>query len=136
MRVRSGDPDVRRHLLAAFGNLFRLYGRATYYVTVSCNAVLSNLAGNSFSLWFGHDFTEERLHDIYVGGVEHVRSLSDVSKIGTDYTVEDFQRSFDMMFENSEAHVVKLACIVYKITKVIKDYERDKVVGQRFMRLG
>jgi hypothetical protein len=136
VRIRAGDPDGRSHLLRAFSSLFRLYGRrAHFYVTVSCNAVLSNLAGNSFSMWFGHDFTEQRLHDLYVGGVQHVNSLSDAAKLSTDYTVEDFQRSFSMMFENSEARVIALACVVYKITRVIKDYERDKTVGQRFMRL-
>ena len=133
VRISVEEPDPRGVLFGAFRKLFAIYpAHSKFYVTVSCNAVLATRDGASFSLWFGHDFSESRAHDIYVGEVVKVRSFSDVARIPTNLTVEDFQASFQLMFESSDVHVHSLACLVYKITKVIPNFGRDQLYGQQF----
>jgi hypothetical protein len=135
LRIQDGAKDARKVLLKAFGKLYGIYGTASFDVTISCNAVLEGIGGNSWTLWFGHDFAAGKTHDFMMGEVHRVDSLEDVHRLPLSFTTADFQELFDTNFENSSVRVYSLASIVYKITRLMENYGRDRTVGQKFTKL-
>ena len=138
LRIKDGDPRAAEHLRRAFRELFAIHGsKASYDVTVSCNAVLEGHTsrGTTYTVWYGHDYAAGKSKDFMVGDVERVDSLSDVERLRTVFTPADFQELFDHNFESSDVQVHSIASVVYKITRYISVYARDSLYGRKFTRL-
>ena len=138
LRIKDGDARATEHLRRAFRTLFGIHGsKASYDVTVSCNAVLEGhgVKGTSYTLWYGHDYAAGKTKDFMIGDVQRVDSLSDVEDLRPAFPPADFQELFDQNFESSDVQVHSIASVVYKITRYIPHYSRDSLYGRKFTRL-
>jgi hypothetical protein len=118
VRFRSDYPDIEPFLQNVFLDLFRL--GSEFEVVVTFNAILSNKDGDSFSVFYGHDYragnafgASERLTEsdrTYV-----IRSPSEVSAIPTSFDFESLLAAHRHRFDDSNVKIVRFINVVYLI---------------------
>jgi hypothetical protein len=138
LRIRYGHPNTRMELNRAFRALFATYAddpNPQFDCVVTANAVLRANTRASFSMYYGQDFSSGGHGDIMMGDVYQVDSMMDVEHLPIRFDPTDFSDIFNRTFRDTDVSVHSLASVVFKITKLIPNYERDKKVGSKFKTL-
>lgn len=127
VRLRTDCENTSQVLKDVFLDLFRqteFESRDAFEVVITFNAILTNREGNSFSVYFGHDYragnafgASSRLRYDY--GDEPstfiVKSLSDVAHLPTSFNFEDLVARHRHSFDDSDVRVLRFLNIIYLI---------------------
>lgn len=81
---------------------------------------------DTFSVWYGQDYSLDGSRKLQVGRVHQVGSLSDVGDLPTDFNLGTFEERMTMILGESKTRIYDLASIVFIIRKVLARYDRDK----------
>lgn len=119
--------NIGRHLLHAFMQLFREHTegpQSGFEVLVTFNAVLVNREGNSFSVFYGHDYRANNLigaaHELrYRDEAITVTNLAGVSQIPTRFDFEQLAVAYRHAFDNSDLRVARFLNVVYLIYRYV-----------------
>lgn len=119
--------NIGRHLLHSFMQLFREHNegpQSGFEVLVTFNAVLVNREGNSFSVFYGHDYRANNLigaaHELRFGDEAiTVRNLAGVSQIPTQFDFERLAVAYRHAFENSDLRVARFLNVVYLVYRYV-----------------
>ena len=134
-----GPEQVRDALKKAFVKLFNLYSNVTFEVTVSANVLVQGTESDgspSYSVFAGTDHGAWGEESRFSSPVYIVRSLSDIRKIQTSFSLNDFEALFRRAFTQSNVTLFQQINLVYMIRRVLKDYSRDKATkGKTHQRL-
>lgn len=89
-------------------------------VSITFNAVLSNRASTSFSIFFGQNYGEgsppSRLG--FSARPVVIRNLLHLRRIPTEFDLEDLIRRFSLAFDSSDLVVAKILNVVYLVHQV------------------
>ena len=122
IRFSSDHSNIRHELRRVFLDLFNQHSARSgsgFEVVTTFNAVLSNRASTSFSIFYGHDYRTDNTTGAYAG-LRHgepvlVRSLLDLHKIPSSFDLEALARTHRHAFESSDVRVVKIINVVYLV---------------------
>ena len=64
-----------------------------------------------------------------------VESPTDVHRLPTSFSAEYFGELFKKNFGSSDVKVRSVICLIYKFTKGMQNYEKEKTTGQRWVKL-
>lgn len=139
LRVRYGltEEEIKEELVKSFVELFRLYGNDVgFEVTVTANAILKSRTGDSYSIFFGHDYAQDGARSANISRASYVSTFADLDDVESDFNQDDFERSFSGVFGNSAVGVDSLINVVFIIRTDLENYERDKKTeGKKFVTL-
>lgn len=125
IRFRSDHSDIRGSLNRVLTELFQeleFENRAgeALEVSITFNAVLSNRASTSFSIFFGQNYGEgsppSRLG--FSARPVVIRNLLHLRRIPTEFDLEDLIRRFSLAFDSSDLVVAKILNVVYLVHQV------------------
>ena len=127
LRFSTSCENIRSHLLTHFMQLFREHNegpQSGFEVLVTFNAVLSNREGNSFSVFYGHDYRANNLIGAagelrYGEEAVTVRNLAGVSQIPTRFDFEQLATAYRHAFEHSNLRVVRFLNVVYLVYRYV-----------------
>jgi hypothetical protein len=144
LRVSVKDGDITKSLQRAAVALFRVYPNAELFVNVTANVVLQK--EDSLSVYFGQRFSVDR--EVLFGqefdedGIRTkkaetytVNTPTDVLQLPTTFTTEYFGELFKKNFGASNVKVRSVINLIYKFTKGIKNWDKEKTTGQRWVTL-
>ena len=139
---------MQKHLFRALTELFKRYGgKGKVYCTITANVILEHEIEKTFQVFFGQTFKAGQksinygvMWDDYGeptndGMIFTLSTPKDASSLPVSFTPNDFAEIFYYNFSNSAVKVKSIINFVYKFTKVMKNYEKDKVFGQKPQRL-
>lgn len=87
---------------------------------------------DTFSIWYGQDYSLDGARNLQAGRVHQVASLSDVGGLPTNFSLETFERRLTQILDGkSGVRVYDLASIVFIIRKVLPRYDRDRTTEGR-----
>jgi hypothetical protein len=124
-----------------------VYPNAEIFCNITANVCLEHTVFHTYSVYFGQRFSSECKEVMY--GMQHDEDLnitkkcetfelltpSDAALLPVSFTTEDFADLFSKNFENSSVKVVSVINLIYKFTKALSDYDREKTTGQNWVRL-
>jgi hypothetical protein len=119
IRFRSDHHDVRSGLLAVFSDLFRQHpgggAEGGFEVVVTFNAIVSDSAGTSYSVFYGQDYgtVGGARRDLRYGASFLVSNPDDVAQLPADFDFDQLARTTRISFENSDLRIVRFLNIVY-----------------------
>lgn len=130
LRFSVRHQNIRAALLDHFARLFQEHveePNAGFEVVVTFNAVLSNAAGDSFSVFYGHDYragnvagaAPELSHSSHF-----VRTLGDVARLPVIFNFEELAEAHRHSFERSGLHVAKFLSVVYLVYRYLPPRRR------------
>lgn len=127
VRFRTDYPDIKHRLRQVFLDLFREHTENSsdgFEVVITFNAVLTNSARTTFSVFFGQDFGAENLtgaaSQLKFAEPLRVSSLSDVANIPTEINLDQLISTHRLAFENSNVHIEKIINVVYLIKRFVE----------------
>lgn len=127
LRFSTSCENIGRHLLHSFMQLFREHAegpQSGFEVLVTFNAVLVNREGNSFSVFYGHDYRATNL----IGAADElqygeealtVRTLADVSQLPTRFDFERLAVAYRHAFEHSNLRVARFLNVIYLVYRYV-----------------
>lgn len=86
---------------------------------------------DSFSVWYGQDYSLDGARNLQVGRLHTVGSLADVADLPTQFELSTFEEALAHILGDTKTRVFDLISIVFIIRKVLSNYERDKVTTGR-----
>lgn len=125
IRFRPDHPNLRQGLRTVFSNLFRLLpqgsvrGSDGFEVVVTFNAIVTDSAGTSYSVFYGHDYGSAASsgggvrRDLRYGGSFLVLEPDDVDNLPVAFDFERLAQTQRLSFENSDLRVVRFLNVVY-----------------------
>lgn len=125
LRFSTRHPNIRAALLEHFARLFQEHveeRESGFEVVVTFNAALSNAAGTSFSVFYGHDFragnvagaAPELTYNTYL-----VRTLGDVGRLPVNFDFEQLAEAHRHSFSDSGVHIARFLNIVYLVYRYV-----------------
>jgi hypothetical protein len=133
LRLPDSHPDPRSVLVKTFVKLFSLYTTTgepppSFDITLTANLALYSPKKNAWGFYYGQNFdANDGKTSLALTTSYRVDSLSDVHKIPVAVPVEDFSNAFDQIFGDTDTVVDHIAAVVYVITKVMKDFSKERV---------
>jgi hypothetical protein len=117
--------------------LFRLYEATEasadeeprlFEVTSTANVVLKARKSESYSFFFGHDYTSDGARSLEVSPVHAVREIGDLEGLRTLFDADDFQGAFEGIFGpgGSDVYVHSIASVIFIIRTSLEDFESDR----------
>jgi len=128
IRFNVKCPTIKHELTNMFLNLFREHSMSStegFEVVVTFNAIVTNAAGTTFSIFYGHDF---RANSLLAGGASPelkygetilVRNLDDLRKIPTSFDFDTLARDHRFSFQSSDVRVAEFINIIYLVYRFI-----------------
>jgi len=133
LRFSTRHQNVRQSLLQHFVTLFRQHNegpRTGFEVLVTFNAVLGNREGNSFSVFYGHDYRAGNLlgasPELRYGNPYIVRTLADVARLPVNFDFEELANAHRHSFAHSGVRVVRFLNIVYLVYRFVPPARRHR----------
>lgn len=127
VRFRMDSTVIRPTLRSIFFDLFREHAESSasgFEVVVTFNAILTNSAETTFSLFYGHDHRASNVSgaapELSYGNTTVVRSLLDIDSIPTVFSQDELHRNHRHAFEDSNVHVHSFLNVVYLIYRFIE----------------
>lgn len=126
VRFRADYSGIEHKLREVFLDLFREHTE-NYFdgfeVVVTFNAILTNSARTTFSVFFGQDFGFENstgtASQLSYADPVIVRSLPDISLIPTSIDLESVIANHKRSFESSDVQIERILNIVYLIRRFV-----------------
>lgn len=122
VRFRTDYANITAYLRKVFAKLFAEFAGHKddgFEVSIVFNAILSDYNKKSFSLFYGHDYSEGNFSGaaskLKYGESYTVQNLDDVSSIPTRFDFEHLAHSQRLNFESSSVRIHKFVNIVYLI---------------------
>lgn len=126
IRFRSDNPSVQQGLQRVFSDLFRQLpqqrrrgpdGGGGFEVVVTFNAIVSDSAGTSYSVFYGQDYgtVGGARRDLRYGASYLVSSPDDVAQLPTDFDFDRLSQTTRISFENSDLRIVRFLNVVYLV---------------------
>jgi len=126
VRFRPDYSGIEHKLREVFLDLFREHSENSsdgFEVVITFNAILTNSARTSFSVFFGQDFGFEnvtgRASQLSYSDPVIVRSLPDLSLIPTSIDLESVIAGHKRSFESSDVQIERILNIVYLIRRFV-----------------
>lgn len=126
VRFRADYSGIEHKLRQVFLDLFREHTENSsdgFEVVVTFNAILTNSARTTFSVFFGQDFSLEnatgRASQLGYSDPVIVRSLPDLASVPTSIDLESVVASHRRSFENSDVQIERILNIVYLIRRFV-----------------
>ena len=140
LRIPENHPNIFSVLNKSFAKLFGLYAGdrkpPSFDVTITANLVLYSRSLQSYSFYFGQDFSSsDGKSSLVLSSVYQVDALSDIAGIPAAVSSQEFGEAFDRIFADTDVTVHSIAALVYIIRKLLPDFQRDSVVGNKLTKL-
>jgi hypothetical protein len=154
IRFRADQTNISEGLREKFLELFRVRAERSsgsgsrtdcFEVVVTFNVVLSNREGNTFSVFFGQDYspgsssgTSNKLNFFDRNYI--VRELADVQAIPTTFDLDEVAEKQRIHFEDSDVKIVRVLNVVYLVYQFISGKiqpprdDEDRRPGRRTYR--
>ena len=127
LRLPFGSPLTEQALRDVFVDLVREHSESAdsgFEVVVTFNAVLTDAAQTTFSLFYGQDHRASNVAgaapELRHGSTFRVRSLLDVDAVPTSFDADELVRSHRHAFENSAVHIYAFLNVVYLIYRLLE----------------
>jgi len=131
LRFSVHHQNVRQSLLVHFASLFREHAEGAhtgFEVLVTFNAVLGTREGNSFSVFYGHDYRASNLlgasPELRYGDPYIVRTLADVARLPVRFDFEALANAHRHSFAQSGVRVERFLNIVYLVYRFVPPARR------------
>ena len=145
LRVNKKDVNIRKWLVKASSDLFRIYPESTIYCSLTANVILFAPKEKTWEIFFGQNFSPDSQKEIRYGQYEEGRvegkfftlnAPLDVVKIPTTFPVEHFNEIFQRTFFSSNVIVHSIVNLVFKFQKGIEKFDSsESLYAQRWTKL-
>jgi len=132
LRFSVQHSNIRQSLLVHFTSLFREHvegSRTGFEVLVTFNAVLGTREGDSFSVFYGHDYRAGNLlgasPELRYGRPYVVRTLADVARLPVRFDFEALANAHRHSFAHSGVRVERFLNIVYLVYRFMPPQRRE-----------
>ena len=126
LRFSVRNQNVRQGLLVHFASLFREHTegpRTGFEVLITFNAILGTPEGNSFSVFYGHDYRAGNLlgasPELRYGAPYIVRTLADVARLPVRFDFEALANAHRHTFAHSSVRIERFLNIVYLVYRFV-----------------
>lgn len=146
LRVRADDPDKRDTLVRAFQRIRRLHPGRTFSLAITANVILKADDKESYRIYYGQSYGSAKA--IFAGQRSDVEGKADrlfrehllttdadAAAVPTEFDREEFAAIFKRNFETSAVTVHSILNVVFIFGLGLEDYEKDRTVGQKLIKL-